>query len=296
MSKIAIVYNGRSEEANAFCQKLANYLNAQGAELFHPDQKYGFTLDDIKKYDFSGVDAAVVLGGDGTVLASGRIMSKYNVPLLGVNMGKVGFLTEVEVSDAFRACDRMLAQDYQLEQRMLLQSSLWRQGKVLASATAFNDLVVKNSHYARSVILNLLIDGKLVNAYQADGLIVSTPTGSTGYSFSAGGPIVACQMDLMMITPVCPHSFFSRPIIVSAQSDVEIVCRSKSDHISLTIDGQFASNLRLDDTLKVATAKDKVRMIRFGEICFYDRIKSKLNYDFHLDMDAPLPPTLRKNQ
>ncbi len=289
MTKIAIIFNGRSEEAKAFCQKLAQYLIAQGAEVFHPEHKYGFNLDDLKHYQFTGIDAAVVLGGDGTVLASGRTMAKYNVPLLGVNMGKVGFLTEVEVSTAFSACNRMLAGDYQLEQRMLLQSALWRQEKMLTSATAFNDIVVNNGSYARSVVLDLLIDGKLINAYQADGLIVSSPTGSTGYSFSAGGPIVACQMDLMMITPVCPHSFFSRTIIVSAQSNVEIVCRSATENIALTIDGQFASPLNQGDVLKVAAAKDKVQMIRFGEICFYDRIRSKLYYDFNLGMDAPLP-------
>ncbi|MEG1997073.1 MAG: NAD(+)/NADH kinase, partial [Clostridiales bacterium] len=249
MTKIAIILNGRSMEAKVFSAELAEFLSARSAEVYHPEQKWGFELDDLSGTNFTGIDAAVVLGGDGSMLASGRNLAKFGVPLLGVNMGRMGFLSETEKAGAYAACERLLTGDYQIEERMLLQSSLYRDGTWLASCNAFNDFVVNNSTYIRSVMLDLLIDGQLINSYQGDGIIVSSPTGSTGYSFSAGGPIVASQMDLLLITPVCPHSFFSRPIVVSPHNTVSIICRSDSMRVSLTADGQHRFTLHKNDMI-----------------------------------------------
>lgn len=273
---IAFTYNAKNPSANQLMQAMAAYMRTKGAKILEHRGADGIPLTDIHNCDFTGCDACVTLGGDGTLLATTRRVAEFGVPLFGVNMGQVGFLSSVEKDRAFDALDCLLEGKYTIQERLMLVATLHRDGKILTTCSAFNDIVVSSGINSRAVTLDLSIDGEAINSYNADGIIMSTPTGSTGYSLSAGGPIVMEGLDVTLITPVCPHSFFSRPILASADSQVEIINRSEAMAASLTADGQFRFTLERDDVITVSRAPHRARMIRFNGDSYFQRIKRKL--------------------
>lgn len=277
MQKATIVANYRRQDCLNLANDLADLLRNKGLELQLAPSGYAYTVNDLTGVDFSGVDMAFVMGGDGTLLATGRHMAAYDVPLFGVNMGRVGFLAEVEPDALFAAVDDLLAGEYTISERIMLHCSAMRKNQEVDYCIAFNDVVINNGMYARAVHLDLQIDGQMINSYYGDGIIVATPTGSTGYSLSAGGPIVMPDMDLMLVVPVCPHTFFSRPIVASAKSVVEIICRNFADTTTLTADGQFRTNLQIGDLLRIRVGNRKVKMVRLGDYSPIQRLKSKFN-------------------
>ncbi|MDO4581004.1 MAG: NAD(+)/NADH kinase [Bacillota bacterium] len=277
MPNIAVIFNGENAKSRAKAAEVAAYIGERQAGLFAPPGGFGYTIDDLREgVDFGGCDAAVVLGGDGTLLAAVRHLSEYGVPLFGVNMGRVGFLSSVENEQAFDAIDWYLAGNYFIQERLMLSCKLYRGGREIESCTAFNDLVVNSGVFSRAVTLDLFIDKQKINSYNADGIIVSTPTGSTGYSLSAGGPIVMEDLSIMLITPVCPHTFFSRPIVASAAGEVEIVCKSAAGVASLTSDGQYRFSVEKEDEIAISAADTKALIIRFSQHHYFERIKEKL--------------------
>ncbi|MBR5430372.1 MAG: NAD(+)/NADH kinase [Firmicutes bacterium] len=273
---IAFTYNANNPSAYQLMQAMAAYIKSKGAQVLEHDGECGVPLTSIHDCDFTGCDACVSLGGDGTLLATTRRVAIYDVPLFGVNMGQVGFLSAVEKDKAFDALDNLLAGNYRLQERIMLMAALRRNGQELTGCSAFNDIVVSSGTNSRAVTLDLSIDGEPINSYNADGIIMSTPTGCTGYSLSAGGPIILEDLEVTLITPVCPHSFFSRPIVASAASEVEIVNRSESQAASLTADGQFRFTLERDDVITVFQSPYRARMIRFNGDSYFQRIKRKL--------------------
>ena len=274
--RIAFTYNTKNASAIQLMQAMAGYLQTKAVEVLEHNGERGVPLTSIHNCDFSGCDACISLGGDGTLLATTRRVAEYGIPLFGVNMGQVGFLSAVEKESAFDALDNLLSGNYTVQERLMLVASLSRSGQVLTSCSAFNDIVVSSGINSRAVTLDLSIDGEIINSYNADGIIISTPTGSTGYSLSAGGPIVMEDQDVALITPVCPHSFFSRPIVASAASLVEVVNRSVASAASLTADGQYRFSLERDDLISVCKAPYRAKMIRFNGDSYFQRIKRKL--------------------
>jgi len=271
--KLALIYNEKRERTIELTGELAKYLYALNVDIMLCGDIPGFSLDNMKGVDFSQCDTAVVMGGDGTMLAAVREIAPYGVPLFGINMGRVGFLTSVEKEDAFSAIDKLLKGEYTIRERLIIKAGVMRDGKLYASHTAFNDFVVGTGAYSRAITFDLSIDGQPINSYNADGIIVSTPTGSTGYSLSAGGPILMDDMDITLITPVCPHTFFSRPIVASASGKIDILCNSKA---CLTGDGQTCTTLEQGDLVFISAAESKARIIQFGENDYFERIKNKL--------------------
>lgn len=277
MSAIAIAYNNKSEQCHSLLLRLADYIPRHGGELIRPANCPGFLVTELAKHDLRACAAVICLGGDGTLLTAVRHLAPIGVPVFGVNMGRVGFLSAVEPADAFTAVDRLLNDDCSIQERMMLRALLRRGGRVITECIAYNDIVVSSGINSRAVMLDLSIDREQINSYNADGIIVATPTGSTGYSLSAGGPIVVEDMDVMLITPVCPHSFFSRSIVAPAASEVEIINRSDSHAASLTADGQFRFALEKDDEIAISAAEYKAQIIRFeGGSSYFERIKNKL--------------------
>ena len=276
MTSIALVYNTKHETSYDLLLTLVDYIRQQGASVFPCGDRPGFVVTELEQHSFVGCDAAVVLGGDGTMLSVARAVAPYGIPLFGINMGRVGFLSAVERSDAFQAIDDLLCGNYTIEERLLLNAQLNRDGQTVKTCTAFNDIVVSGGDMFRAVPLDLYIDEEKINSYNADGIIVSTPTGSTGYSLSAGGPIVMSALDVMVITPVCPHTFFSRPIIASANSKVMITNQYDSNMVTLTADGQIWLKLVYKDEIIISQDRDRVRLIHFGGDSYFDRIKRKL--------------------
>jgi len=278
MKKIALTYNGKNHKSYQVLLRLADYLKSRGAEVADNRGRPGFALDEIAERDFSFFDAVIALGGDGTMLASTRAVAASGVPLFGVNLGQVGFLSSAEEDGMFQAADRLLAGDYQLRERLMIRCCLRRGGATAAECIAFNDFVVSSNFYARAVNVDLYIAGQHIHTYSLDGLIVATPTGATGYSLSAGGPILMEDLEVLLVTPVCPHSFFSRPIVSKASDTVEVVYNSAADVALLTADGQYRFSLIPEDRIVISAADFRARIISFGQKNFFDHIKNKLYF------------------
>ncbi len=274
--KTAFIYNPKRQESIESSALLAKYLYERGMEIMSFNGANSINIDDIVSLDFSAVDLAIVLGGDGTLLASFRQLAKYGIPICGINMGRIGFLCSAEGADAFAAMDKILSGDYTLKERSMIKAELIRNGQIIATFSVLNDFVVSYGKYSRAISLQLYIDEQHVNDYRADGIIVATPTGSTGYSLSAGGPLIMEDMEINMITPVCPHGFFSRPIVAPSSSVIDIYYRSSSGVAFLTADGQSHIPLERNDQIRICSADSKAKFIQFGKNDYFHRIKEKI--------------------
>ncbi|MCL2677964.1 MAG: NAD(+)/NADH kinase [Clostridiales bacterium] len=276
MLKLSLILNYKNEETAARAAAIRSFLRDKPVLLDAPPDKPGYSLEDCEGRDFRGTDAALVLGGDGTLLAACRHLSPQYVPMLSINMGKLGFLAEVEKDQVFWALEKLLTGEYFIEERGMIEGRVVRKGEETAKVCVLNDLVVNNGDLSRSLVLQLSAGGELVYSYRGDGLIVSTPTGSTAYSFSAGGPIVTPQLNIMIVTPICPHNLFNRSIILDSANGLEIVCRSAGEACRLTADGQYRYPLEKDDRLLIGAAQTKALLVRLREVKFFATLHNKL--------------------
>ncbi len=224
------------------------------------------------------IDVAIVLGGDGSIIRAARQIGSYGVPLLGINFGHVGFLADIEATDTERI-GRLLDGDFTVEQRMMLSGRIIHaDGSVTYMPPALNDIVLSNGPVARLLTFDILCDGVVIQHSRADGLIIATPTGSTAYSMSAGGPILAPGLDAFCITPICPHSLANRPVILTGESTVEVCNIGAVDENSVyaTLDGTNAEQLIAGDRLTVERAAAKAKIIRFEKNSFLSILNNKL--------------------
>lgn len=223
-------------------------------------------------------DLYVVLGGDGTLLSVARSIAAHPRPILGVNLGGLGFLAEIGPEEAREVLDEVLSGHFELEQRMALEVALMRSRRTIVRQRVLNDVVINKSAVARIIGMDLKLDGHFVTVYRADGLIVSTPTGSTAYSLSAGGPVIQPDMEAVVIAPICPHTLTMRPLVVPAQTKVEIALRTGGSEVYLTLDGQVGYPLRAHDRVQVKRSRDPVLMVRTGRRNHYDVLCRKLGW------------------
>jgi NAD+ kinase len=274
--KTALLYNSQKRNSFHFCSHLAQQLKDLGFELYSTADQPGFSTNNLEGLDFSSYDLAIVLGGDGTLLAAARVLAPQKVPFFGVNLGRMGFLSSASPSDLAVILPQLLSGDYFIREKLMLQADLIRDQEVEEHFTALNDLVVSFSVNPRSIAIDLNIDLQPVATYNADGIIIATPSGSTGYSFSAGGPLITENTDTMLITPICPHTFFSRPIVAASTSHIDLISRSASGAASLIADGQVSIPLLRNDRIAISAAAYRARIIQFASGNFYERIKKKL--------------------
>lgn len=217
---------------------------------------------DLETLEAGSVDGIVVLGGDGTLLHAAKALAWLNCPILGVNLGHLGFLTEVEVPDLLPALTAMVNNQYEIDQRRLLTARVMRGSRELARFEAMNDVVVNKGPFARLINLETFVDEAYVTTYPADGLIVASPTGSTAYSLSAGGPILSPALSVMVVTPICPHSFFDRSIVINGGQQVKIRVRAMHRDTLVTVDGQETHPLEDGDEVLVETSSTTIRLLR----------------------------------
>ena len=222
-------------------------------------------------------DLVIVLGGDGTLLATARNLSP-GVPILGVNLGNLGFLTEVGRGGLYPALVQVLAGKFQTEERSLLDVELRRASGGVSSFRVLNDAVVTKSALARIIELTLEVDGHLIARYRSDGVIISTPTGSTAYNLSAGGPIVHPLLPVVVLTPICPHALSLRPIVVPATGLIEVTLETQREEVYLTCDGQEGTSLGHRDTVRVTRSPSVVRLVKVETPSFYDNLRAKLRW------------------
>jgi len=223
-------------------------------------------------------DLVVVLGGDGTLISVARLVGESEVPILGINLGSLGFLTEIPVSGLYEALELCLFKECKISQRMMLNVTLHRGGKEIGSYLALNDAVINKGAPAKIISLDALVDGLFLATFKADGLIIASPTGSTGYSLSANGPIVDPTIDCLLITPICSHTLTNRPIVVSADTEITVVLHSQMENVMLTLDGQVVVPLECGDEMRVSRAKHRTRLILSGESDYFTVLRTKLKW------------------
>lgn len=233
------------------------------------------------------LDLMLVLGGDGTFLAAAREMAPLGTPLLGVDLGGFGFLAEEEPDAVVEQIGPLLGGDFAIEERLMLRARQVRGNKTLAELLALNDVVIATGGPRRMMRLSVAIDGRDIGQFAADGLIIATPTGSTAYSLSAGGPIVEPQVDALILTTICPHTLYDRPLVVRAASKLtctvqlrksDVATTSPGHAMSLSVDGQESVELRAGDTVTVERAECSARVVHLGRRTFYDRLHAKLQW------------------
>ncbi len=255
-------------EAEAICQWLAD----QGVESYQ-----GLTWEEAAVRPLvQQSDLVIVLGGDGSLLRAARMTAAYGIPLLGVNMGRVGFLTEMNPANWRERLPRVLAGDCWIEERMMLQAVTWRDDRLIGRYNALNDVVISRGSLARVVHLKTEIDGDTLTTYVADGLILATPTGSTAYALAVGGPILPPELHNILVLPIAPHLSLNRPVVLSEGSSVQVQVRTDHQAI-LTVDGQFEFKMRSGDRIIVSSSEHVSRFVRLGpHTYFYQALLARL--------------------
>jgi NAD+ kinase len=223
-------------------------------------------------------DLLVVLGGDGTMLSAARLAETRGIPILGVNMGGLGFLTEVRPDLLYQSLDRVFAGDFLLDERLMLRAAIHRRGDTVAQAAVLNDVVVSKGTLARMIEISINLQKQFVTRLRGDGVIVSTPTGSTAYSLSAGGPIMNPSVHALLLTPICPHTLTHRPLMVPSSVEVEGTLLSKDEGAMATLDGQVGVPLTQGDTVTLTASEHQTRLIRFPESSYYHVLREKLKW------------------
>ncbi len=238
----------------------------------------GYPVVDREQIASKRPDFVVVLGGDGTLLSAARAVAVAGIPILGVNLGSLGFLTEVPLDELYPTLEALDENRCAVEVRSMLHCNLVRDGAVVSHYDALNDAVVNKAAIARLATFDLFIDGTFVTSYKADGLIVSTPTGSTAYSLAASGPIMMPDVDAFIVTPVSPHSLTHRPLVVRDRAKIEVLIKCSNEEVFLSIDGQVGMPVRDGDRLTCRKSEHEVRLLRLGNRTFFDVLRAKLKW------------------
>jgi NAD+ kinase len=225
-----------------------------------------------------GVDLIVVLGGDGTMIGAARMVGDSGTPVLGVNFGTLGYLAEFTVEDMNGALESVMEGDYTLDRRLMLSATVTRGEEQLMHDRVLNDVVISKSALARIIEIETWVDRKFVNRFRADGLIVSTPTGSTAYNLSAGGPIIYPSMNAVVVTPICPHTLSNRPLVVADDVDFELVLKTPREEVALTLDGQVGMPLEYEDRVTVRKSSTTFNMIQAHTRNYFDVLRNKLKW------------------
>lgn len=242
-------------------------------EIFQLDDVDAAVGDQIP----TAADILIVFGGDGTILSVARQIGRNRCPILGVNLGSLGFLTEVALSELFPALENVLAGRYRVQSRGMLQAELGRGGKPVETHHALNDVVINKAALARVICVEAYSDDRFLSAFVADGIIVATPTGSTAYSLSAGGPIVDPELNSILLTPICPHTLTNRPLVLPPERRLRFVLQA-GDDVMVTIDGQVGRDLKRGDEVVCTQSPYRVEMIQPQDISYFDVLRAKLKW------------------
>lgn len=282
MKRVGLVAKPDAAGAPEALARLLAALSASGVSIVLEKETAGLlpssALPSARKPDLaSQVDLLIVLGGDGTLLSMARAVGDQATPILGVNLGDLGFLTATTLDEMLPAAEAALAGRMAVDERMLLAARLVRAGTTLGEFAALNDVVITKSAMSRIINLQVAVEGQHATAYRADGLIISTPTGSTAYCLSAGGPILFPTMDAVVLVPIASHTLTNRPIVLPATQRIDVTLMTDQE-VMLTIDGQVGVHLREHDTVQVEKAAARARLLRFPRTDFFAVLRSKLKW------------------
>jgi len=281
MNTIGILTKPKFPEVKETLKELVGWLRHRQKNVV-VDGKAATLLGEDPLYQKTQIaalsDMLLVLGGDGTMLNAARLVEERAVPILGVNMGGLGFLTEVSVEHLYPTLEKVFEEKFFLEERLMLKARIDRHGEHVAHSSVLNDVVVSKGTLARMIELQIAIDGQFVTNLRGDGLIVSTPTGSTAYSMSAGGPILNPSVQALLLTPICPHTLTHRPVVIESSATVEVTLTSYEDGAMATFDGQVGVALSHGDTVAIEASTHRAKLIRLPERTYYEVLRKKLKW------------------
>jgi NAD+ kinase len=281
MKTVAIISKPAKEELNRIAPELIAHLKKRGyAVLMDPETAVYSRGESISRADLAGRDPdfVIVLGGDGTLLAAARAVAKRDVPILGVNLGSLGFLTEVPLDELYSSVDALESGTTLRDSRAMLTCRLMRSGQEVGEYSALNDIVITKSAIARMAEVEVTVDNMFVSSYKADGVIVSTPTGSTAYSLAAGGPVLEPSVNAFVITPVSPHALTNRPLVVKDSAEIVLVVAGFTEEAYLTVDGQIGVPLHQGDRIICKKSEHRVQLLRASKRTFFEVLRSKLKW------------------
>lgn len=280
MKKIGIICKTGRPEPVEILKGLLPGLRERGVETFvDPEAAQALNMDGCPRSEMPKLaDVLLVLGGDGTMLSAARLVCERGIPILGINLGGLGFITEFQGDEIAEAIERLLSDDCATEDRLMLTAAVFRHGEKIAEYTALNDVVINKGALARIVELETSVNKGYVTTFRSDGLIVSTPTGSTAYSLSAGGPILYPALENIVLTPICPHTLTNRPIVLPDNVEIEIILRSHVEDVFLTMDGQVGYLLRQNDMIIVKKSPFKTRLLMPCRRDFFQVLRTKLRW------------------
>lgn len=280
MNRIGIICKTGRPEPPEILKDFLPWLKARGVEVFLDSEtaevmgEKGYPRPEIP----SLAEAIVVLGGDGTMLSVARLSCEKGVPILGVNLGGLGFITEVYKEELYESMKDILAGACPVQERMMLSARVHRHGEKIAEYTVLNDVVINKGALARIIDLETFVNRSYVALFKADGLIASTPTGSTAYSLSAGGPILYPTIEAITLTPICSHTLTNRPIVVPDDSLIEVILRSRGGDVFLTLDGQVGFNLKEADVVEISRSQFKTSLLMPCERDYFQVLRTKLKW------------------
>ena len=277
-----IVKPGHAEAWKTACE-LSEGLEKRGVSLIgEPFTKKigaGGEVDSDDGEEFGAdADLIVVLGGDGTMISTARLLGDSEALVLGINYGSLGYLTEFRIEEMFPAMEMMLAGDYEVDRRVMLKAEQVRDGETIASGRVLNDVVINKAALARIIEIEVHLNGLFVNSFRSDGLIVATPTGSTAYSLSAGGPIIYPSMNAIVVTPICPFTLSNRPLVIPDRADIELHLLHENEGVVLTLDGQTGSAMKDGDCVKIRKSSTTFNLVRPANRNYFDVLRNKLKW------------------
>ena len=284
MKKFALLTNYSKDKRLVYTRMIKTYITENGGSYWIPRYISEPDKDGDQRYDFSDmpedIECVLVLGGDGTLLQAARELRQRHIPLLGINLGTLGFLTSAEKSELPKCLDSVLDDSCSIDERMMLEGVAYHGSEKIQMNIALNDVIIARAGFSRLVELKIYVNGELLSIYNADGIIVSTPTGSTGYSLSAGGPIIFPQTDVIVITPICPHSLQARSLVVSGEDRIMIEIgrrrKTQKEEAMVTFDGRSAQELETGDRIEIYKAQETTQLIRLKGRSFYQVLQNKI--------------------
>lgn len=285
MKTVGILARPRLVGAGPMLHGLVEWLSSRGVQVLLEErtaglldhQPSGCTVADGKTVG-AGSDAIVVLGGDGTLLAASHLIESSGVPIVGVNFGSLGFLTEITLPELYPTLERVFSGTYQHDDRRMLRATIRRPGEADAVGDVLNDVVMMKAAVSRIIELDVTVDGLFVSAFRADGLIVSSPTGSTAYNLAAGGPILHPTLPAVVLTPICPHMLTNRPLVIRDEAIIEARLHSTDVEVQITLDGQRAFRMSPEDSVTITRSPRTLRLVKAESRDHYEILRTKLKW------------------
>jgi NAD+ kinase len=279
MTQIGIIYKHKYEPARREAERVTKWLEDRGVKVFSEEMKTEprNTCPERNTSIPETVDWVIVLGGDGTLLGVARAIGRSEVPILGVNLGGLGFLTSIPLEQLYSSLEKALNHELEIESRSMLETRVIREKKEVCRFPVLNDVVINKGALARIIELDVSINNQFLTVFRADGLIIATPTGSTAYNLSAGGPILYPTMENCILTPICPFTLTNRPIILPDSAKISIrMGKESEDTVSLTFDGQVGFNFFRGDTVIIQKAEEKIRLVKSPDKTYFEILRTKL--------------------